>query len=111
MSDAYQDVYQTVLACGVPGTLEAYPVGKVPPLPWFVYLLDGDGGVDADDTDYAELPRFRVELYEATRDADLESSISEAIRDAYGPVRVMPEWIADEGVRMVAYEFSYTPKG
>ena len=110
MTDAYEHVYATVTACGIPGTLEAYPVGEVPALPWFVYLLDDGGEFPADDTDYAGIPRFRVELYEETRDADLESSIATAIRDAYGPVRIMPEYIPDEDCRMVAYEFAFTPK-
>lgn len=110
MTDAYEHVYQTILSCGIPGTLEAYPVGQVPELPWFVYLLDDDGGFPADDIDFAEVPRFRVELYETSRDADLESSIADTIRATYGPVRIMPEYIPDENVRMVAYEFAFTPK-
>lgn len=111
MSDPFGHVYQTILACGIPGTLAAYPVGCVPPLPWFVYLMDGDGGLAADDCNYAEVPRFRVELYEKTRDAELESAVAEAIREAYGPVTVLPEWVSDEGVYMVAYSFAYTPRG
>lgn len=108
--DAYQHVYQTVLSCGIPGTLEAYPVGQVPALPWFVYLCDDCGALAADDTDYAAVPRFRVELYEESRNAELESTIADTIREVYGPVRIMPEYIPDEDCRMVAYEFAFTPK-
>lgn len=108
--DAYTHVYQTILACGIPGTYEAYPVGHVPELPWFVYLLDEAGSTFADDDNYAAIPRFRVELYEVSRDEDLESSIADAIREAYGPVDVLPTWVTDEGVHMVTYSFAFTPK-
>ena len=110
MSDAYEDVYSVACSVGVPGTLEAWPIGKAPSLPWFVYLLDEDGGLDADDDNYADVPRFRIELYEETRDSELEGSMEEAIREAFGPVSVIAEWIPDENARMVAYGFAYTPK-
>lgn len=110
-ADPHEHVFKTITeAAGIPGTLLAYPVGQVPPLPWFVYECEDGGDVRADDMDYAALPRFRVELFEEGRDTDLEDSIAEAIRAAYGPVDITESWDAEEHCRMVDYEFSYTIK-
>lgn len=109
--DPYEHVFTTITeASGIPGTLLAYPVGQVPELPWFVYECEDDGSIRADDSDYAALPRFRVELFENGRDKDLEDSIADTIRETYGPVDVTDMWDEAEHCRMVDYEFSFTIK-
>lgn len=110
MMDPYEHVFSTITeASGIPGTLLAYPVGQVPPLPWFVYECEDAGSVHADDSDYAAIPKFRVELFEEGRDKDLEGSIAAAIRETFGPVDIIDMWDEEEHCRMVDFEFAYTP--
>lgn len=112
----YEHVYKTVSALGIPGTLMAWPVadgnggGGAPSPPFFVYLRDEDGTFQADGTDYAAIPTFRVELYEAEPDLALEARVADAIRDAYGPVRTDESWVDSEHCRLVAFTFSFTPR-
>lgn len=101
-------IYQTLTSTGVPGTYAAYQEGNVPPLPWFVYIRDRGGEVFADDSNYAELPRYRVELYMAERDSELIETFSNVIKGRFGPCSTMESWILSEHVLMVVYEFTYT---
>lgn len=101
-------VYQTVSGVGIPGTYAAYQEGSAPALPWFVYIRERGGEVYADDSNYATLPRYRVELYMAERDSDLIASVGEAIGGRFGPYSTDESWILSEHVLMVSYEFTYT---
>lgn len=101
-------VYQTVRGVGIPGTYAAYQEGSAPPLPWFVYIRDRGGEVYADDSNYAVLPRYRVELYMASRDSALVDAVGDAIGERFGPYSTYETWILSEHVLMVSYEFTYT---
>ena len=99
---------------GLPFTHRAWPTGKAPALPWCVWLEDGHGETFADDTNYAELPRMRVELYQKNFDQQVLGSV----RDALGAVRsalraIAPtsertDWVESEGCWMTAFELTYT---
>lgn len=109
--DPYQHVYQTVSALGIPGALQAFPEpdaggAGAPPLPFFTYDLVDPGTVRADDGDWCGLPTFEVELYEASRDRDLEDRVAEALRSEFGPVSRDEAWVAEEHCRMVAWTFT-----
>lgn len=112
----YEHVFMTVSALGIPGTLMAWPIadgsggGGAPSPPFFVYLRDEDGAFSADNSDYALIPTFRVELYESEPDLDLESRLADAIRAAYGPCRIDEGWVDSEHCRLVSYTFSFTPR-
>ena len=41
-------------------------------------------------------------------DADLEQRLSNALRDEYGPVLVMEDWVESEHSRIVSYYFTDT---
>lgn len=99
-------VFEALSATGVPGALQAYPEGKAPPAPFFVYMLDTAGEFYADDSNWAAIPSYRVELYEKARDADLEERFASAIRSAFGPVSVMEDWVESEHARMVTFRFA-----
>lgn len=77
---AKSTVYAALTATGIPGRQDAYPVGKSPVPPFFIYTMESPGGFVADGTIYACLPRFHVELFEKASDPETEALLREADR-------------------------------
>ena len=92
---------------GLPFTHYAWPSGKAPELPWCVWLEDDHGETFADDTNYAELPRMRVELYQKNFDQEQLDSVRSALR-AIAPTSERTDWVESEGCWMTAFELTYT---
>lgn len=102
-------VYSALTATGIPGTWMAWPTGKAPRLPWFVYMQEESGSFHADDTNYASLPRVRVELYQSAPDPEIEAKFEQAVA-SIGPYERYDDWSEDEDVGITAFEFTYTRK-
>ena len=104
---ARSDVYAALLATGIPGRYEAYAVGKSPPPPFFIYTMDSYGEFMADDSNYFELPRFHVELYERVSDPETEDLILAACQ-TFGPVQRTSAWVESEQCHVEEFDFTYT---
>ncbi len=104
---AAEAVAAALKATGLPFTHGAWPTGKAPELPWCVWLEDGHGETFADDTNYAELPRMRVELYQKNFDQEQIGAVRSALR-AIAPTSERTDWVESEGCWMTAFEFTYT---
>ena len=100
-------VYAALAATGVPGRQDAYPVGKSPAPPFFVYSMESAGGFVADGTVYAGFPRFHVELFEKAPDAATEA----LVRDAILSLGCVPDetgaWSESEVCHIEQYDFTY----
>ncbi len=93
----------------VPGTYLAWPVGKAPPLPWFTYEREYGGHAYADNTNYALMPRYQVDLYFAENDPDLIAMFEEAISDL-GTYRLYnADYIDTEGCYRHDYRLTLLP--
>ncbi len=104
---AKSKVYAALLATGIPGRQDAYPVGKAPAPPFFVYTVESAGGFVADGTVYASLPHFHVELFEKASSQETE----ELVRDAILSLGCVPdetgEWSESEVCHIEQYDFTY----
>lgn len=100
-------VYAALTATGIPGRQDAYPVGKSPAPPFFVYTVESVGGFVADGTIYAGLPRFHVELFEKVSNAETEA----LVRDAIMSLGCVPDetgiWSESEVCHIEQYDFTY----
>lgn len=100
-------VYAALTATGIPGRQDAYPVGKSPAPPFFVYSEESVGGFIADGTVYACLPRFHVELFEKASDRETEA----LMRDAILSIGCVPDetglWSESEVCHIQQYDFTY----
>jgi hypothetical protein len=105
---AMQETYDALTALGIPGRFEAYPVGKAPAPPFFVYTVDGHGEFYADDGTFARLPRIHVELLEKVSDPALEQSVRDALEAEFGPVEQTGTWSQSEQCHIEQYDFTYT---
>ena len=108
IAESMARLYRLLTGLGIKGTHQAYPKGGAPAPPFFVYDLDSGGEVFADGSNWCETPRYRVQLLERQMDADLEQRLSNALRDEYGPVLVMEDWVESEHSRIVSYYFTDT---
>ena len=104
---AAEAVTAALRATGLKFTHGAWPTGKVPALPWCVWLEDNHGETFADDTNYAELPRMRVELYQKNFDQEQTGAVRSALR-AIAPTSERTDWVESEGCWMTAFELTYT---
>lgn len=99
-------VYEALSASGIPGTKMAYPVGKTPALPFFVYMQESGGETFADNKNYETLTRYRAELYQKDNDPSVREAFESAVA-AVGPFTTNEGWIASENCYMTAYSFTY----
>lgn len=104
---AAEAVAAALKATGLKFTHYAWPTGKAPALPWCVWLEDDHGETFADDTNYAELPRMRVELYQKNFDQQVLEVVRGALREL-GPTSERSQWVETEGCEMTAFELTYT---
>lgn len=105
---AMGETYAALVALGIPGRYEAYPVGKAPAPPFFVYTVDDNGEHYADNGTYARFPRMHVELFEKVADPALERSVRDALEAAFGPVEQLGTWSQSEMCHIEQYDFTYT---
>ncbi len=100
-------VYNALLATGIPGREDAYPINKSPAPPFFVYTVESAGAFVADGTVYASLPRFHVELFEKVSDRTTEA----LVRDAILELGCVPDetgiWSESEFCHIEQYDFTY----
>ena len=105
---AMSETYATLTALGIPGRFEAYPVGKAPAPPFFVYSVDDNGEFYTDNGTFARFPRMHVELFEKVADPMLETSVRDALEGAFGPVEQVGSWSQSEQCHIEQYDFTYT---
>lgn len=108
VTKAMKEVNAALAALGLPGRYEAYPVGKAPAPPFYVYTLDSQGEFCADDGTFARLPRVHVELLEKSADPALHEQVRDALESSFGPVEEVGEWSQSEMCHIEQYDFTYT---
>lgn len=96
-------VYSTLRETGLPGTRVGWPVGGAPPLPWFTYARAKKGEFFADDSNYAALRRYRIDLYQAEVDDNVRDVFEEHVA-RLGPFSSTETWVPVEN----CWQFSYT---
>ena len=100
-------VYEALIATGIPGRQDGYPVNKAPAPPFFVYTEESTGGFVADGTIYASLPRFHVELFEKVSNSDTEKLIRDAIKSLGSVPDETGIWSESEVCHIEQYDFTY----
>ncbi len=99
---AMGETYAVLTGLGLQGRFEAYPVGKAPAPPFFVYAVDDNGEYRADNGTYARFPRMHVELFEKVE------SVRDALETAFGPVEQVGTWSQSEQCHIEQYDYTYT---
>ena len=100
-------VYAALLATGIPGRQDAYPVKKAPAPPFFIFTVESTGGFIADGIVYANLPRFHVELFEKVSDPTTEKLIRDAIQSIGCVPDETGEWSESEVCHIEQYDFTF----
>lgn len=103
-----EDVFSTLCESGIRGTKVGYPYGKEPPLPWFVYRRLKKGEFYADDSNYAKMQRYDVDLYQA-EPSDLEREALEEQLAKIGPYACIESWVPMENCWLTSYTLTYHP--
>lgn len=109
---SHKDVYSVISSIPVgDGTLPcahiAWREGLAPKtLPWAVYYLDEETSIDADNTRFAHVRKWFVELYQASRDGELENALEQAIIDNFSPFEKSESWVSSENCLLTSYNFT-----
>lgn len=69
------ETFQVLKQTGLPVTYAEWPQGMVPPLPYLVFLQDGDDRFLADDEVYEYRPNYMIELYSKKKDYQTEEML------------------------------------
>lgn len=101
-------VFSTLRESGIQGTKVAYPFGKEPPLPWFVYRHLKKGEFFADNKNYAKMQRYDVDLYQAETN-DEERDLFEEQLARIGPYACIESWVPMENCWLTSYTLTYHP--
>lgn len=107
-SNAMRELVSALAGIGLPGRFEAYPVGKAPAPPFYVYAVDDQGELYADDGTYSRFPRMHVELFEKVADTELEERVRDVLESEFGPVEQVGSWSQSEQCHIEQYDFTYT---
>lgn len=76
--------------------------------PFLMFGVDGGGEMYADDSVWAEIPRYRVQLLERTPDPELEGRLTGLLRETFGPTKTYIDWSESEKARITSIYFSIT---
>lgn len=101
-----ETVYATLLQSGIEGTKVGYPHGKKPPLPWFVYRHLKKGEFFADNSTYAKLTRYDVDLWQAEQDDAQREALEEQIAKL-GPYSCIESWVPMENCWLTSYTLTF----
>lgn len=110
---AGERIVGAIRSTGLPVTHLAWPeqaAQGAPPLPWCVWREDGGGEFFAQGENWAQVPRFAVELYERAPDAGTHEAVESAIREAFGPTRRYESWVEEEHCLMTTWYFNDTKR-
>lgn len=102
---AHKDV-QSAINAVVPCCHMAWTVGSAPSLPWAVFYLDECDSQYADNTVFASVNRWVVELYERTHSDEIEGAVEKAINESFGSFSKTEMWIESESCIQVVYRFT-----
>ena len=103
-----ETVFATLLESGLPGTRNAWPLGHAPALPWFTYKRARGGEFIADDSNYARMHRYQVDLYMAEPDDEVYERFEQAL-GRLGPFVSHEVWNAVENCWITSYTLTYHP--
>lgn len=107
---SHKEVY-ACLSKVVPTAHLAFPVENPHPCPFAAYYRDKLDGACADNTLYAPVSVWNVELHQAHRDVELEAALEAAIAETFGAYKIVGEsWIEDDQHFMTVYSFSTVNK-
>lgn len=107
MSMSPARVVSSVTSCGVECAHMCFPEGSAPPLPWAVYYLDTTNNAHADNSTWDYVCSWIVELYEKSKNPDLELSIAKELEKEFGSPPSMEEtWIEEENCLLTTYRFT-----
>lgn len=101
---SHRSVYECVNAIVPCRHMEWSLEEDVPPLPWAVYVGE-QFPICADNGTLATRNDWTVELYEHSRDAELEKALGKAIGAEFGNYTRRESWVKSEDCLMVTYEF------
>lgn len=108
VTNAMAELVSVLSGVGLTGRFEAYPVGKAPTPPFYVYTVDDQGEYYADNGTFARFPRMHVELFEKSADPALEERVRAALESAFGPVEQVGSWSQSEICHIEQFDYTYT---
>ncbi|WP_213997277.1 hypothetical protein [Tepidanaerobacter syntrophicus] len=96
-----QELYTKLTSTGLPVAYGSFTAPKKPP--FITYQFANSNDFIADSKNYADIARWRVELYTADKDISSESKVEQALSDfVYTKAEY---WIDEEKMFQIVYEF------
>lgn len=74
-----KELFSILKTTGLPVTYLEWPQGRVPPLPYFVFMQSDDDRFVADNVVFYDSPRYTVELYSKQKDTASEQLLKDIL--------------------------------
>ena len=97
-----EELTATLQTTGLPVAYRAFPVGKVPPLPFLCYRCTGSNNFDADNQVYFRVQQIEIELYTAEKQPEVEQLVETALSGFCW--EKYEEYLDDERCNEIIYE-------
>jgi len=101
----FDEVASMVEEIGYPSAYDHFAEGESPDPPFVVFLFPGTDNFKADGEVYQEITEVRIELYTNKKSPDVERKIEKVLKAHDIPWDKQEEWIADERLYEVYYDF------
>lgn len=101
-----ETVFSTLRSGGFVGTKVGWPIGGAPPLPWFTYKRVKGGEFFADNSNYALMQRYDVDLYQKEADDELRDRFESALAQL-GPYKCIESWVPAENCWVTSYSLTF----
>lgn len=101
------ELYQTLKSIGFPVAyhhFESTDQNPVPAPPYIVYLFSYSSDFMADNTNYAEISNFQVELYTTKKDLQSEALVQNKLKALELPYSKIENYLDTEKLYQVIYE-------
>lgn len=101
-----ETVFSLLKTSGLEGTKVGWPIGNAPPLPWFTYKRVKGGEFFADNSNYALMQRYDVDLYQRDADDNLRDRFEDALSQI-GPYKCIESWVPTENCWVTSYSLTF----
>lgn len=101
----YPEIAALISSVGLPYTYHHWEVGKVPPLPYIVFLYDQQRGFTADNSMYQKIVSVTLELYSNKKDFNAEERVEQTLEENGIIYEKYEEYISSEKMFEQVYEF------
>lgn len=106
----FDDIYDAVLETGLPVAVNFFEK-DIPNPPYIVITYPQNNDMYADNSNYAEITQIDIALYAKRKNAALERSVENVLKEHFGSWFKSSEWVNSDHLQETIYTTEMTING